>query len=430
MRQTAPPAGPVLRLGVRVLAIELFLALVCIRIPPIIRFGRFWAEEGTIYFLHAWTMPWWRALLMPANGYLSLLANAAGVAARLAPLREAPHVTTAVALAVQTLPAILLATARDGWLQRPTVLLSAMLLLSMPPVCDEVWLNTANSQFHLAVAAALCLVLGTPAGVGAAAVRRLLVFLTPLCSPGSVALAPLFVLRAAVDRQMARTYDAAAIVAGSAIQFLAFYSATPGRGHILGPSVLLLIVSVKHLAIPLLGEQAAERLAADIHAQLAAGRGAADAVGLTAAGVGLIAIAVALRRRPEPFWLFASGGALAVLSYDGALASGPDLITTVLGNRYAFAPSVLFALGILSLAATAWRPDRVALCAWAAVVWLVAISVQQTVLPQDGMFVDGPSWTVEVAAWRADPNHALAIWPTGWAVRLPSAGDGAQARPP
>ena len=268
-RDTVPL--PSLRPEVRLAAVLAFVAMVWFRMPLIMQAGRFWAEEGTIYFLHAWTMPWWRALFLPANGYLSLAANAAGLLAHdLVPLRDAPHVTTAIALAIQVLPAILLATARDAWLQRPAVLFAAMILIGMPPACDEVWLNTANSQFHLELAAALCLVLDTPSGVWAV-LRGALVFLTPLCGPGSIALAPLFVLRAGLDRRKSSVVRAALVLAGAAVQVLAFYTPSPGRGHLLGPRLLALIFSVKHLAIPLLGEQGAERVAANIQSDLGAG---------------------------------------------------------------------------------------------------------------------------------------------------------------
>ena len=400
------------------MALSLFIAMVCLRMPSLLHGGRFWAEEGTIYFLHAWTMPWWHALFLPANGYLSLAANAAGIlACHLASLQTAPYVTMATALAIQALPAAMLATAHDDWLQRPEILFPAMFLLGMPPACDEVWLNTANSQFHLEVAAALCLVLETPSGAWAV-LRGCLIFLTPLCSPGSIALAPLFVLRAALDRQNARLIDAALMLAGSAIQLLTFYSPIPGRGHSLSFTLLALIFSVKHVAIPLLGEREASRVAAAVRREFITGKLPLTGILVAIVSVCSASVAVILRRRSQPFWLFVCGGALAVFSYDGALGKGPDLIALI-GSRYAFAPSVLFSLGILSLAATAGSLDDVAGAAWVVVIWMVAISVQQTLSPQEPFFATGPSWKAELAIWQNDHDHPLKIWPTGWVVRLP-----------
>ncbi len=419
MQMSDPASQPAFLPGSfwRLLALAVFVALVWVRIPEIMHYDRFWAEEGTVYFARAWTLPWWQALWAPASGYLNLAANAAGLAARyLFPLHDAPRVTTLVAFAFQALPAVLLVTARDAWLRRPAVLFAAILILAMPPVCDEVWLNTTNSQFHLALAAALCLALEVPIGVGAPA-RRLLLFLAPLCSPGCVALAPLFVARAALDRQKGRAIQAGCIVAGAVLQFALFYTSTPGRGHISGPATAASIFAVKHLAIPFLGEQGAVLIADGLRDEVFAGHYPIAAIVAVAAVCGLILAAVVVRRRSEPGWLLVAGLALACLSYYGALEGGTALISVVGENRYAFAPCMLFALAVLALAATA--ADRIAQGAWAAVVWLLVIATQQTVLPQDPIFVQGPRWKTEIARWRANPGHPLAIWPAGWAVIVP-----------
>jgi len=382
--------------------------------------GRFWAEEGTLYFAQAWTLPWWKALLTSSTGYLSLAANLGTLLARYAvPLESAPHVTTIFALILQTLPALLLTTARDAWLSRPVVLITAMLLLAMPPVCDEVWLNLANSQFHLALAAALCLVLDVPSRINGAP-RALLLFLAPLSAPISIALAPLFVARAIWERQKNRALQACCIISGTVLQLCLFYSPVGRRGHLLGPGTLLSIFAVKHLAIPFLGEQEANLIADDVHGDIITGHYPILAILAVLLACSALIIATAVRRRPEPLWLLLAGGAIAGLSYYAALDAGPSLITVVGGNRYAFVPCMLTALALLSFAATA--ADRLSQIAWATLVWLLAISVQQTILPQDAGFVVGPSWKTEIAKWRTNPNGPIAIWPSGWTMHLPPQG--------
>ena len=126
-----------------------FVALVWLRMPEIMHHGRFWAEEGRVYFVNAVALPWWRALFRPEVGYLNLPANVAGLCARaFVPLEDAPHVTTVIAMALQCLPAVLLITARDGWLRQPVVRAAAVLLLAEPVAGDEVWLNTINGRLH------------------------------------------------------------------------------------------------------------------------------------------------------------------------------------------------------------------------------------------------------------------------------------------
>ena len=48
--------------------------LICLRMPEIVIRGRFWAEEGVVFFHNAWTLPWSKALLTPLGGYLPLIA--------------------------------------------------------------------------------------------------------------------------------------------------------------------------------------------------------------------------------------------------------------------------------------------------------------------------------------------------------------------
>jgi hypothetical protein len=401
----------------RFIPFAVFVALVWLRLPVPMHDGRFWAEEGTLYFTHAWTLPWVPALLKSSNGYLSLAANFGGLLARYAvPLEDAPHVTAMFALSLQALPALLLTIARDSWLRRPIVLIAAMLLLAMPPVCDEVWLNLANSQFHLALAAALCLVLETPCGAYGIP-RNVLLFLTPLSSPASIALIPLFVARAVWDRQKSRALQAGCIVSGAVMQLMVFYHSLAERGHLLGPATLASVFVVKHLAIPFLGEEEANFIAADVHGDVIAGHYPVLAMLAAFVAVSALGLAIALRRRPEPVWLLLAAGTVAYLSYNAALGGGPSLITAVGVNRYAFVPCMLTALALLSVAATA--ADRLSQITWATIGWLLVISVQQTLLPQDEVFVDGPDWKTEIAKWRADPKHPIAIWPTGWVMHLP-----------
>src|SRR3978361_639414 len=83
------------------LVLILFAALVCLRMPEIVIKGRFWAEEGRYFYHDAWVMPPLQALLAPVGGYLNIVANASTLAARwLLPLRLAPYLTIAAALAV------------------------------------------------------------------------------------------------------------------------------------------------------------------------------------------------------------------------------------------------------------------------------------------------------------------------------------------
>jgi hypothetical protein len=235
----------------RVLFVLGFAVLTAIRFPNAFRHGRFWAEEGSLFYANAWSLPWWQALAFSHSGYLNLVANFAGLLAYLVPVAAAPHVSSGVALIVHCCPAILVAFAPDAWLQKRAVLLAALLLIATPPGTEEVWLNAINSQFILTLCAGV--ILGLETRNGALGVfQKSLLWLASLTGPGSWCLVPLFFLRAAIDRSWPRAVQGAILLSGALIQLAFFFDLSQRE---VGLSALLLnaVVLVKHVLLPLLG---------------------------------------------------------------------------------------------------------------------------------------------------------------------------------
>ena len=52
-----------------------YVVLVATRLPQVLIKGRFWAEEGAVYFINARTLPWLDALFAVHTGYLNLAAS-------------------------------------------------------------------------------------------------------------------------------------------------------------------------------------------------------------------------------------------------------------------------------------------------------------------------------------------------------------------
>ena len=395
----------------------LFALLVCIRMPQIVIKGRFWAEEGNHFFTDAWSMPPLAALLNPFGGYLNLVANAATLGARwLVPLELAPYFTIGVALLVQLLPPLLLLTARDPWLQNPFTRCAGAFLLLLVPASEEIWLQTLHCQFELTLCCALILCLQTTAGVAGAG-RVAILFLAPLCGPGAIALMPLFLLRVAGDRSAARLFQALALAAGSAIQILLFLTPAATRAYALDPSILLCIFTVRHVALPFLGRQAAESIASSLRAGLSAGRESPWAIIAPLLVFGVAgAFSLARPERRPAFWFLAAGLLVALVSYFGAIGPPANMIDTQFGERYAFVPEALFGMTLLALAASSTSLASAIL--WLLVAWKLIVGI--------GMFdrpwllvADGPAWRPEVAAWRAHRTVTLGTWPTGWRLTLP-----------
>ncbi len=401
--------------GTVTLALLLYAALVLLRMPEIVLKGRFWAEEGTIFFTHAWTLDPVRALLTPVGGYLNLVANGATLAARWTmPVTDAPYVTIGVALLFQLVPPLILLTARDAWLQPWPVRLGGVLLLLLVPGSDEIWLQTLHCQFELALACGLLLALEAPRG-GRMVFGLALLVLAPLCGPGAIALTPLFLLRAVLDRTRGRVLQLASLVSGSAIQIAFFFSLGTDRGYTLDPGVLLSVVAVKDLVVPFTGLYSSAGRVAALQAAVASGHVPVLAIvaPLVVFG-GLTTVIWRAGNRPA-FWLLAGAAATALSAYIGALDGTAALIHTRAGARYAFVPLSLTALSVLALSAdraSSWRWPAAAICGW-----LLVVGTRSYTTPWPPVS-DGPSWHEQVALWRADPAYVMHIWPSPWTVTL------------
>ena len=416
------PAGPEVAnvtSKLRITLTLLFAGLICLRMPDILLHGRFWAEEGKVFFAEAWRLPVGRMLFRPYGGYLNLVANAGAIGARsLVSVERAPYVTIALALVFQTCPAILILSSGASWLRSRWAIVAALLILATPPASEEVWLQTLHSQFHLAVCAGLILAMPAQSGRRLNAFRLALLVLGPLCGPACIVLLPFFVLRAMIEKSQARWWQTLALLAGSALQIGLFLSVQHGRSYHIDSSVLAGVMLVRHLFIPLVGYRAAAPLADWIHRRYAAGAIPWSTVMLSCASFAIWIWVVLRRWREAPAWLLMAGLAVAVLSYYGAIDGGTNLLSVAFGLRYSFAPQALMSFSLLALASA--RRGAVSYAAATVVCWLIAVGLAGYFAPSSPIFAHGPDWRREVAAWRADPCHRLAIWPSGWVMDLPT----------
>ena len=242
----------------------------------------------------------------------------------LAPLWAAPYVSTGLALLIQCAPAILIVTSRADWLQRRLVLLIALLIVASPPISQEVWLNSINSQFHLALAAGIILALEPHSGL-VGALQFVILFIAPLSGPASWALAPLFALRALIDRSRLRVLQTLVLFAALAVQVAFFF--TPGDRQIgISETLFGAIVLAKHVIVPFLYHSWASILINTFSHSFGEAGGPiwplALVVLLFAAALG----AAVLHPRKSPLWFFCSGAAIAAVSYPEHLEARPSFL--------------------------------------------------------------------------------------------------------
>jgi hypothetical protein len=417
------PREPELSDAVRFGLAVLFAALICIRLPAVVWNGRFYAEEGEFFFAYAWHMPWDRALLHNLGGYLNIVASGSTLLLEKAvrggwiSLENAPYFTEAIALSFQVCPAILVLTSRADWLRPWWAPPLALLIMATPPLTEQVWLQTLHSQFHLALCAGLILATETVGALALRAFRIVLLVLGPLCGPATIVLAPFFVLRALIERSRERWLQTAALLAASAVQLLMFYAPSGERGYHIDPLVLASVMSVRHIALPLLGAGfAASLVAHPVQAALEAGVVPWTAVAACLIVFGGLTLAALARWREAPVWLLIPALTLAGVSYFGAIHGGARLLTLDWATRYSYVPLALAGLSLIAFANTfRGAASKVFL---ALSVWIGFIGAIGYAHPLHSLS-EGPDWRKEVAAWRVDPEHRLASWPKGgWLIDL------------
>lgn len=401
-----------------------FALLAVLRLPRAWLQGRFFGEEGAIFFAYAWHRPWQDALFRSFGGYLNIVANASTLAdarlvqAGMLSLRAAPYFTMTVALAVQLLPAILLLTSRAPWLVRQWTLIAALLSVVILPMTEEVFANVLHSQFHLALCAAIILADDVRRSRVGRVMNGALLFIAPLCGPGAIVLAPFVILRAVVDRDRDRAVQAGVIVLGAAVQLLLFFTPSPVRGQVLGPAVLGAIAFVRTVALPIGGLWLAKAIGTGVrHSYVDGG------VGWWSATIGMLVYAGAFvaasltRWRDSALWFVVPGLALAAVSFGGGMIASDPSEWFYVGalERYNYLPLVMMTLGLVALAAR--QQPRISQIAG----WLVALTLAWGALAMPfpvPIVSNGPTWAEEVALWQRDHRHALQGWPSIWAADL------------
>jgi hypothetical protein len=393
----------------RVYFLLAYAVLIVMKMPQILLKGRFWAEEGAVYFINARTQSGLDALFAVHTGYLNLPASIATLlAARVVPLDHAPWVSTGFAMLIQLCPPVLLVTSGILWLQRPWAIGVALLMTLIIPTSGELWLNSITSQFHLALCAALILAMPKTQGVLSVFRGGVLLF-AGFSGPGSAFLTPLFFARAYFDPSRYRIVQSFLLGLASMIQlFIVLIYPEPGRTYGTGIQLLALIIYEKNILIPFLGFDLTNVFAQDLANDFKAGHAlwGPTIIGLTA--IAMMIGGAWRSRNMEVKWLLACGLVIMVIAYCGALGQHVHLLDVGFGGRYSDIPSVLFGLtlfGIVQNARGFLRWSTAMLVCW--LLWTGLDGYFEYRLP----FADGPSWQTNLAKWRSDPGYRIQFWP-------------------
>lgn len=390
----------------------LFAGLIIVRIPHAILHGRFWAEEGSIFFANAWHLTWSEALFAVHTGYLNLTANAAGLLASCFPLAQAPLVTAAIALLIHLVPAILILTSRTPWTQHRWTAFAALLALALPPAAQETWLNSINSQHHLAIAVGIILALDTER-TRVRFFHYAVLLLAALSAPAAWFLSPLLILRALQERSPQRTIQTLIFVGGIAVELALFFQ--PGERTFGMPiSVFGGVLLIKHILLPMLDAERAISVIEGLRSRYMVGERPLWPLLIVAALYGVSLLAALRRPTSSPLW-FLLGAGILTASYVSALGDKMGLLEYVGGGRYQLVPHALIMMALLSFSAT--ETGLRSYLAAGLFGWIIAAQTA-TLLLWNAPYTTGADWRSEVETWQRDSTHQLRIWPDGWAVAL------------
>ena len=171
--------------------------LIFLRRPDALTNPQFYAEDGAFWYTDAHDLGGLRALLLPYSprGYFHSLGRLAGLAAQAVPMLWAPLVFNIIAITIEALPAVLLASRRFA----PTLpprwarILLAFLYVALPTT----WLtisNVTHGQWHLAVLASLVVVAAPGNGRWWRGFDVVVVVLSGLTGPTCLLLTPVAAL--------------------------------------------------------------------------------------------------------------------------------------------------------------------------------------------------------------------------------------------
>ena len=403
----AVPSGPAWAI------IAALAAVAASRSPHLLTTGRFWAEEGAVWFGRTMVDSGPQQLLFvnPRTGYALSIANIGAWLAAKVPIEYAPLVPTWISFAiVLTIVGVALRWPSEVLRTRWARVAAAALVVVGTLAVAEVWLNTTNVQTYLGVLALLLLFVPVDELDRRQFVVAIALLVLALTSGlWAVGLAPLFVLAAVRQRSRRRWIVAGVAGAFGALQVaLVAYAEladnlAPSRSA--GGGVIELVggPAKYHLMGFVAGTRSLRQLNASTTGELVA-----NVVAGIVSVVVLAVLALGLWRsnhRRVPLLLVASLVIVEVLVQVGSIGGG-------VGGRYSVVPiAILTLMAIYGATMATERGVRIAAAVLLGCSLLGGLAAFWTESPTTLRCLDCPDWRQEVQQWQAGESDTLEIWP-------------------
>lgn len=395
----------------------LFLILSLRKMQVFILEGRFWAEEGAIFFhdiskLNSFA----RAMSYQFHGHVELVTNFIIWLATKVNLQFAPLVTTYASFAFQAIPVVMVLACRQKLgLSKLNGLLFIVVIVGLAQSA-EVWANTINLHFHFTVLAALIAVC-EPKNQLQIRGSYILLAVSGLSGIPANFLAPIFLIKALLSKNRVAWIHFFILVGTSLIQITLLFVndlQTGSRQIAFSPLITLYAIVAQQVWSPFAGIKIFEKPITILRAGIGGDGSTLFYFSLFLAIFSAIPIAyafkVAIRDR---LWvvicLISCAIFIALMSIVTAIGDKVNMVSVLGSGRYFFASNFLTLLAFF-IVVTKYRDWRLRLCAV-----VLVISCWSRI----GEIWHGPPWGASLReATAADASH-IKIWPTGWLMRNP-----------
>jgi len=175
--------------------------MVISRRPDALLNPQFFAEDGAVWYLQAYSFGWAISLLHTHSGYFQTLPRLVAALALLVPLRFAPLLMNLIGLTVQVLPVnIMLSWRCRDWAPLPVRSWMAVAYIALPN-SREVHVAITNAQWHLGLMACMVMLAAIPKTVSGRLLDGTLLLLSGLTGPFALLLIPVAIVFWWVRRQ-------------------------------------------------------------------------------------------------------------------------------------------------------------------------------------------------------------------------------------
>ncbi len=129
----------------------LYFSLCILKMRKYFLNGRFWAEEGSVFYADIAELSWIDGLFYIYYGHLEIITNIVVLLSFLVDLKYAPLVTTYLSLILQALPLLLIIVYYKNIGLSKIAVFALILIAAALPQASEVWTNSINLHFHFSL---------------------------------------------------------------------------------------------------------------------------------------------------------------------------------------------------------------------------------------------------------------------------------------